>query len=75
MEKAHDQTILVFDDIYWSKEMRQAWLEICADKRISLTIDLFKMGIVFINPNNSKDKQNLTLIPFRYKPWRIGIFR
>lgn len=75
MEKAHAQTILVFDDIYWSEEMTKAWEEICKDERIFLTIDLFKMGIVFVNPTQMKQKQNLSLVPFHYKPWRIGIFR
>lgn len=74
MSKATDKTVFVFDDIYWSAEMAQAWATICADPRLHLTIDLFKMGVAFVNPTNSP-KQNLTLIPFRYKPWRIGIFR
>lgn len=74
MAKAHGGTVLVFDDIYWSAEMARAWQEICADPRIELSIDLFRIGIVFVKPRNSP-KQNLTLVPFAWKPWRIGIFR
>jgi predicted O-methyltransferase YrrM len=74
MAKAHSGTVLVFDDIYWSAEMARAWQEICADPRIELSIDLFRIGIVFVKPRNSQ-KQNLTLIPFAYKPWKIGIVR
>jgi len=44
---AHHNTILVFDDIYWSPQMTEAWEKIKADSRITLTIDIFRMGIVF----------------------------
>lgn len=43
----HSETILIFDDIYWSKGMNRAWKKICADNRISITIDICKMGLVF----------------------------
>jgi predicted O-methyltransferase YrrM len=49
MQKSHQGTILVFDDIYWSKEMTQAWNEIKLDPRITLTIDIYRFGIAFIN--------------------------
>lgn len=39
---------LVFDDIHWSREMEQAWAEICADHRVTLSIDLFSIGLVFV---------------------------
>lgn len=42
---------LVFDDIHWSKDMEKAWNEIKSDSRVSLTIDLFFIGLVFINPD------------------------
>lgn len=39
---------IVFDDIHWSREMEEAWSEICADHRVTLTIDLFAIGLVFV---------------------------
>lgn len=48
MAKAHEKTILIFDDIYWSEEMTQAWTEIKNDPRISLTIDIHRLGIAFM---------------------------
>ena len=48
MERAGDGTILVFDDIHWSPEMTHAWQAVCRDPRISLTIDLYRMGIAFV---------------------------
>jgi predicted O-methyltransferase YrrM len=43
----HSETILLFDDIYWSKGMNKAWKKICEDERVSVSIDMCKMGIIF----------------------------
>ena len=44
---ADANSIFIFDDIYWSKEMTKAWEEIKAHPEVVLTIDLFKLGLVF----------------------------
>lgn len=46
-ENTSDHSIFIFDDIYWSIEMKQAWEIICRDSKVTLTIDLFSIGIVF----------------------------
>lgn len=43
-------TILVFDDIHWSAEMEEAWAAIKQHPQVTLTMDLFFIGIVCINP-------------------------
>lgn len=43
-------TILIFDDIHWSKEMEEAWSKIKQHASVTLTIDLFFIGIVFFRP-------------------------
>jgi predicted O-methyltransferase YrrM len=45
--KKNDGTILIFDDIHWSKEMELAWAEIKQHPDVMLTIDLFFLGLVF----------------------------
>ena len=40
-------TILVFDDIHWSREMEEAWDAVKQHPSVTLTIDLFFIGIVF----------------------------
>lgn len=55
----HQNTIFIFDDINWSKEMQQAWLEIKGNKHVTSTIDIFTMGIVFFDAGFSK--QHFTL--------------
>ncbi|MCX6275235.1 MAG: class I SAM-dependent methyltransferase [Bacteroidetes bacterium] len=42
----HADSIFVFDDIYWSKEMADAWNEIRNHPAVTVSIDLYSMGIV-----------------------------
>ena len=44
-------SILIFDDIHWSAEMEEGWELIKNHERVTLTIDLFFIGIVLINPD------------------------
>lgn len=50
----HNDSILVLDDIHWSKEMEQTWIELQEDKRVTVTIDLFRLGIVFFKKELSR---------------------
>ena len=52
--KVHKNTIIIFDDIHWSKGMQQAWNEIRQDPDIHLSIDIFHMGIVWFNTDIPK---------------------
>ncbi len=54
LEKATEDAIFVFDDIHWSKEMYEAWKIIQKHPRVTVTIDIFEMGIVFLNPKYEK---------------------
>lgn len=51
----HPKTVFVFDDIYWSKGMTEAWQEIKQHPKVTLTVDLFALGIVFFNTDLSKE--------------------
>jgi predicted O-methyltransferase YrrM len=55
-ELSDKKTVIVIDDIYYSREMEEAWNEIKINERVSVTVDIFRMGIVFfrdgINPND-----------------------
>lgn len=53
-------TILIFDDIHWSKEMEAAWEQIKSHPSVTLTIDLFFIGLVFVNPD-FKVKQHFVI--------------
>ncbi len=50
----HNNTVFIFDDIHWSKDMEEAWEHIIANSEVSLSIDLFFLGIVFFRKELSK---------------------
>lgn len=47
-------SMLIFHDIHWSREMDKAWNELKRDPDVSVTIDLYFMGIVFFKKELSK---------------------
>ncbi len=49
-----DSTVFVFDDIYYSKGMTNAWNEICKKIDVTISLDLFRVGIVFFDPSFTK---------------------
>ncbi len=62
--KAVDESVIVIDDINWSHEMESAWAEICHDRRVSVSIDLFRCGIVFFRKGIAKQHFRLRFGPF-----------
>lgn len=46
LQHTHNDSILIFDDIHWSREMEDAWEAVRDDPRVRCTIDLFFIGIV-----------------------------
>ena len=48
-EKVHAKSVIVVDDIHYNKEMEKAWHEICEDERVTSTMDLYQMGLVFFD--------------------------
>ena len=47
LQKSTDTTVIVFDDIHWSREMEEAWETIKQHPSVTLTVDLFFIGLVF----------------------------
>ena len=50
----NSKSIIIFDDIHWSKEINDAWQKIKADEDITLTVDTWNYGFVFFNSDLSK---------------------
>jgi predicted O-methyltransferase YrrM len=50
-----EDSVFIFDDIYWSKGMAEAWKEICKHPAVSVSIDLYKIGIVFFKKDQVKE--------------------
>ncbi|MDF1695041.1 MAG: class I SAM-dependent methyltransferase [Saprospiraceae bacterium] len=72
-EKIHHKSIILVDDIYWSDEMHDAWSILKEDESVAFSIDIFRMGILFFD-HSIMPKQHFQLIPYKYKPWSIGLF-
>jgi len=53
-EYSNDDTVIVIDDIYWSGSMEMAWKELIAEPEVSISIDLFQMGILFFKKGLGK---------------------
>ncbi len=54
LKKVHNDSLIIFDDIYWSKEMTQAWQEIIKNDTVTVSIDTFYWGIVFFRREQRK---------------------
>lgn len=54
LESKNDNSIFIFDDINWSDEMGEAWNAIKQHQSVTTTVDLFQLGLVFFNPDLSK---------------------
>lgn len=50
-----NESIFVFDDINWSEGMKKAWNRIKCNKMVSVTIDLYFLGLVFFRKELSKE--------------------
>ena len=60
LTKSNEESIFIFDDIHWSREMEDAWKLIQQHESVTLTIDLFFVGLAFFKPD-FKVKQHFTI--------------
>jgi predicted O-methyltransferase YrrM len=55
LETAHNETVFIFDDIYWSKGMTEAWEIIKNHPKVTVTIDSYFWGFVFFRKEQLKE--------------------
>jgi predicted O-methyltransferase YrrM len=55
LPKVHENSLLIFDDIYWSKGMKEAWEQIKSHPEVTVTIDLFWIGLVYFKKGQAKE--------------------
>ncbi|HEY5687953.1 MAG TPA: class I SAM-dependent methyltransferase [Yeosuana sp.] len=51
----HNDSVFIFDDIYWSKNMTEAWNLIKEHAKVTVTIDTFFWGFVFFRSEQKKE--------------------
>lgn len=59
---AHNNSVFIFDDIYWSKGMTEAWNEIKKHPQVTVTVDLFFIGLVFFRKEQAKQDFKLRVL-------------
>jgi len=50
-----NDSVWIFDDIHWSKDMEEAWEIIKNHPKVTITIDTFQWGIVFFRTEQEKE--------------------
>ena len=55
LTKINNETVFVFDDIYWSKGMTDAWEYIKTHPSVTVTVDCFYLGFVFFRKEQAKE--------------------
>lgn len=54
LQSIHNDSLFIFDDIHWSTEMEEAWGSIKENPKVTLSIDLFHIGIIFFRKEQVK---------------------
>lgn len=60
LTKAHNETLFIFDDIHWGREMEDAWKTIQQSPFVTCSIDMFFIGIICIR-KGIKEPIHLTI--------------
>lgn len=55
LPKITEDSLLIFDDIYWSQGMKEAWEEIKNHPDVTVTVDLFWIGLVYFKKGQAKE--------------------
>jgi predicted O-methyltransferase YrrM len=62
----NDRSVFIFDDIYWSRGMTEAWKEIVKHPEVTVSIDCFYWGIITFRPafekaTHAQQKQHFSI--------------
>lgn len=52
---SHNNSVFIFDDIHWSREMEEAWEQIKVHPSVRVSIDTFQWGLVFFRREQAKE--------------------
>ena len=54
LNRLTEKGILVLDDIHYSEQMERAWCELKADPRVTTSMDLYHVGLLFVDTHYLK---------------------
>lgn len=55
LPQLHDQSVFICNDIYKSNDMKAAWKELKNHPQVTVTIDLFWLGLVYFRKGQAKE--------------------
>jgi predicted O-methyltransferase YrrM len=55
LETIHNESVFIFDDIFWNQEMSECWEEIKKHPLVTVTINTYTWGIVFFRAEQAKE--------------------
>lgn len=61
LPQVQNDSVFIFDDIYWSPEMTEAWKEICAHPDVRVSLDTFQWGLIFFRKEQEKQHFRIRL--------------
>lgn len=54
LDRLQTKGVLAIDDIHYSEEMERAWRELKQDPRVTTSMDLYYLGLLFVDPHYLK---------------------
>ena len=61
LSKVHTGTLLFIDGIYANEGMKQAWVKIKSEPQVTITIDLFWIGLVYFREGQVKEDFTISI--------------
>lgn len=61
LPKVPEKGVLILDDIHYSEEMESAWEELKNDARVTTSMDLYHVGLLFVDPHYLKRHYTIRL--------------
>lgn len=57
----HNDSIVIVDDIYWSKDMHDAWTLLCKNPSVRVSVNYFFFGLLFFRKEQAKQDFKLRI--------------
>ena len=54
LPRMNEKGVIILDDIHYSKEMERAWQALKADDRVTTSMDLYHIGLIFVDKHYLK---------------------
>jgi len=62
LPQMENHTIVIMDDIHWSKGMNTAWQTVAAHPEVTLSLDFYDLGMLFFRKELTKEHKSILFI-------------